>query len=51
MCAYAIRLARLSLVVSGARSGDAEAPINGFRVLTDPAILPNHPPPKVVRDV
>jgi tRNA(adenine34) deaminase len=51
MCAYAIRLARISLVVSGARSGDAAAPISGFVVLTDPTILPNYPPPKVARDV
>jgi tRNA(adenine34) deaminase len=51
MCAYAIRLARISLVVSGARSGDANAPVSGFVVLTDPEILPNHPPPRVFRDV
>jgi tRNA(adenine34) deaminase len=51
MCAYAIRLARISVVVSGARSGDANAPVSGFMVLTDRRILPNHPPPTVVRDV
>jgi tRNA(adenine34) deaminase len=51
MCAYAIRLARISLVVSGAHSGDDSAPVSGFLVLTDPKILPNHLPPIIVRDV
>lgn len=51
MCAYAIRLARVSVVVSGARSGDKEQAINGHIVLTDEAVAPNRPPPLVVRDV
>ena len=51
MCAFAIRLARVGLVVSGARSGDSNAAISGFAVLTDTTLLPNHPPPIVIRDV
>ena len=51
MCAYAIRLARISAVVSGARSGDSNSAIGGFVILTDPTLLPNHPPPTVIRDV
>ncbi len=51
MCAYALRLARISVVVSGARPGDANAVISGFAVLTDATLLPNHPPPVVLRDV
>lgn len=51
MCAYAIRLARISHVVSGARSTDATWPLNGWRVLTSGDILPDRPPPSVVRDL
>ena len=51
MCAYAIRLARLSLVVCGARSGDDGRPVSGHTVLTDPQVAPRHPPPSVIRDV
>jgi tRNA(Arg) A34 adenosine deaminase TadA len=51
MCAYAIRLARISVVVSGARSGESNAAMSGFAVLTDATLLPKHPPPAVVRDV
>ena len=51
MCAYAIRLARIAVVVSGARSGEANAPVSGFTVLVDAQVLPNHPRPLVVRDV
>jgi len=50
MCAYAIRLARISLVVSGARGADDTHAISGHAVLTDPHVAP-HPPPVVVRDV
>lgn len=51
MCAYAIRLARLSRVVAGARSTDAAWALNGWRVLTDGDILPGRPPPSAIRDV
>lgn len=61
MCAYAIRLARIRLVVSGARSGTAENRvvddvdsgdlITGFAVLTNAALLPRHPVPAIIRDV
>ena len=51
MCAYAIRLARISVVVAGARSGDAEQAINGHVILTDERVAPNRPPPLVIRDV
>lgn len=51
MCAYAIRLARVSRVVAGARSSDAEWATNGWRVLTRADILPDRPPPSVTRDV
>jgi tRNA(adenine34) deaminase len=51
MCAYAIRLARIGLVVCGARGGDEEQAINGYIVLTDARVAPNRPPPLVIRDV
>ena len=51
MCAYAIRLARISVVVSGARGGDAERAITGHLVLTDADVAPNQHPPVVIRDV
>lgn len=51
MCAYAIRLARVSVVVTGARSSDAEWTLNGWRVLTRGEILPDRPAPSVVRDI
>jgi len=51
MCAYAIRLARVSIVVTGARSSDAERALNGWLVLTSADILPDRPPPALVRDV
>ena len=51
MCAYAIRLARISVVVCGARGGDAAHAINGHIVLTDERVAPNRPPPTVIRDV
>jgi tRNA(adenine34) deaminase len=50
MCAYAIRLARISVVVCGAR-GDEGSVISGHRVLTDASLAPHHPPPSVLRDV
>ena len=51
MCAYAIRLARISVVVCGARGGDAEQAVSGNIVLSDEQVAPNHPPPLVIRDV
>jgi tRNA(adenine34) deaminase len=51
MCAYAIRLARISVVVCGARGGGGEQTISGHSVLTDERIVPNRPTPLVVRDV
>jgi tRNA(adenine34) deaminase len=51
MCAYAIRLARISVVVCGARSGDGERAVNGYLVLTDVRIAPHHAGPLVIRDV
>jgi hypothetical protein len=37
--------------VAGARSTDAAWALNGWRVLTSGDILPDRPPPSVVRDV
>jgi tRNA(adenine34) deaminase len=51
MCAYATRLPRISRVVAGARSTDAACGLNGWRVLTSGDILPDRPPPSVIRDV
>ncbi len=51
MCAYAIRLARVGVVVSGARSPDAGSAWSGWHVLTTQAFLPARPCPRVVRDV
>ena len=51
MCAYAIRLARISVVVCGARGGDEGQAVNGHLVLTDERVAPNRPSPLVIRDV
>jgi tRNA(adenine34) deaminase len=51
MCAYAIRLARISVVVCGARGGDGGQALNGHVVLTDEGAAPNRPAPLVIRDV
>jgi tRNA(adenine34) deaminase len=51
MCAYAIRLARISVVVCGAPGGDGGQAVNGHVVLTDERVAPNRPPPLVIRDV
>ena len=51
MCAYAIRLARISVVVSGARGADDDHAISGHTVLSDPRVAPQRPPPLVIRDV
>jgi tRNA(adenine34) deaminase len=51
MCAYAIRLARISVVVCGARAGDEGHTVSGHIVLNDERLAPNRPPPLVIRDV
>jgi tRNA(adenine34) deaminase len=51
MCAYAIRLARISLVVTGTASSDADRTLNGHTVLTNPVALPGRPVPVVIPDV
>ena len=51
MCAYSIRLARITVVVCGARGSDGGQAVSGHLVLTDERVAPNHPPPLVIRDV
>ena len=51
MCAYAIRLARVSTVVAGARSTDAEASARSLMALTDVNFVPGRPPVIFIRDV
>ena len=51
MCAYAIRLARISVVVCGARGADAGQGVSGHIVLTGEGVAPNRPPPLVIHDV
>ena len=51
MCAYAIRLARISVVVCGARGDDGGQAVSGHIVLTDERVAPNRPPPLLSRDV
>jgi tRNA(adenine34) deaminase len=51
MCAYAIRLARVGTVVSGARTPESEERWSGWSVLTNLESVPRRPPPSVVRDV
>ena len=51
MCAYAIRLARISVVVCGARGGDEGHSVSGYIILTDERVAPNRPPTIVIRDV
>ena len=51
MCAYAVRLARISVIVCGARGSDEEQAVTAHIVLTDERVAPNHPPPLVIRDV
>jgi tRNA(adenine34) deaminase len=51
MCAYAIRLARVSTVVAGARSADVEASARSLTALTDVNFVPGRPPVVFVRDV
>lgn len=51
MCAYALRLARIAMVVAGARSSQVERSVDGCRILSAPDILPDRTPPVLVRDV
>lgn len=51
MCAYAIRLARIRMVVTGAPSGENSQALNGSTMLAAAEILPDRPTPTVVRDV
>src|SRR5262245_66617466 len=50
MCAYAIRLARISVVVWGAPGGDGGQAVGGHVVLTGGRVARNRPPPLVIRD-
>ena len=51
MCAYAIRLARISVVVCGARGSDQGQAVSGYTVMIDERVAPNRPSPLVIRDV
>jgi tRNA(adenine34) deaminase len=51
MCAYAIRLARVTEVVSGTAAPGGEGGISGDAVLSDRHLLPGRTPPAVVRGV
>ena len=51
MCAYAIRLARVSTVVAGARAADAETSARSLMALTDVNFVPGRPPVIFIRDV
>jgi tRNA(adenine34) deaminase len=51
MCAYAIRLARVSSVISGTRSSEAARTVTGATVLTNQDILPDRPVPIVIEGV
>lgn len=50
MCAFAVRLARVSVVVAGARSSDVSRRLNGWAVLSRTDILPDRPVPTTIRD-
>ncbi len=51
MCAYAIRLARVGTVVTGAPEPGGGGPLSGRRVLTDPEAVANRPVPRLVEGV
>ncbi len=51
MCAYAIRLARVAVVVSGADTTGDDATLNGLAVLISVDLLRDRPPPLVVRGI
>ena len=51
MCSYAIRAARLSRVVIGARSPNSGGLTSAYPILIDPNVISWAPPPEVVKDV
>jgi tRNA(Arg) A34 adenosine deaminase TadA len=51
MCAYAIRLARVSIVVSGTRSSNRLAADAAEAVLNDAGLLPGRTPPLSIRGI
>lgn len=51
MCAYAIRLARIELVVAGTRSPASAGAVDGPAVLADPEMLPTRPLVALLRGV
>lgn len=51
MCAYAIRLARVSAVVAGTQSSEIASTCSGRRVLTTDDLLQGRRPPMLIRDV
>jgi tRNA(adenine34) deaminase len=51
MCAYAIRLARVSTVIAGARAAEVDGALSGWDVLATASILPARPTPALVRGV
>lgn len=51
MCAYAIRLARVSTVVTGAKAVGSVSALSGMMVLTDSKALGHLPTPRVITDV
>jgi tRNA(adenine34) deaminase len=51
MCAWALRLARIGIVICGARLPPGEGSSLAWHVLTSPDVLPSRPTPRVVRDV
>lgn len=51
MCAYAIRLARIGVVVAGSAPISKPDAFDGWTILTDARILPTRPLPHVVRNI
>jgi tRNA(adenine34) deaminase len=51
MCAYAIRLARVSLVVTGSRSSHSHVSLSGWAVLATSDALRDRPVPVTIRNV
>lgn len=51
MCAWALRLARVATLVSGARLRDGDESTLAWKVLTDENLLPRRPVPAVIRDL
>lgn len=51
MCAWALRLARIATLVSGARLPPGDDAVLAWAVLNDERLLPQRPTPAIVRDV